>query len=111
MKNFSKGTVVRITNPDFQYTTYFSWMSKNAPEYFDAWYNRTSVLDRFDDRGKCGVVVKHAPHGTQPHELHLVFVDNNFHIIDEEGLERAYKKSKPFEVDVYGNVSVEEVGK
>ena len=102
MKKFSKGTVVEITNPDFQYTTYFSWMSKNAPEYFDAWYQRTAVLDRCLDKGKYGVVIKHAPHGTQNHELHLIFVDNNFHIIDEQGIKRAYKHRKPFDVDTLG---------
>ena len=107
MKKFSKGSVVKITDSEFQYTTYFSWVSKNAPEYYDAWYHRANVLSRYDN-GRNAVVVKHAPHETNGHELYLIFYVNNFQLIDEDGIELAYKKRKSFEVDDIGCETNEE---
>ena len=108
MKKFSKGTVVKITNCELQYTTYYSWMSKNAPEYYDAWYHRSDVLSRYDN-GRNAVVVKHAPHGKGDKELYLIFYVNNFQLIDEDGIELAYKKRKPFYTDEVGCESKEEI--
>ncbi len=98
MKKFAKGTVVKIVDVGEQYTTYWSWVSKNAPEYFDAWYNRKNVLKQ-EDAGKHAVVIKHAPHGRQHTELYLIFVNNEFQLIGHKGLKRAYKSRKPFEFD------------
>ena len=98
MKKFSKGTVVEIVDTEQQYTTYWDWVSKNAPEYFDAWYNRTDAL-RYGDKGKYAVIVKHAPHGYQNTELYLIFVDNSFQLINQKGIKRVYKPRKPFEAD------------
>lgn len=101
MKKFSNGSVVKITNSNHQYTTYFSWMSKHAPEYYDAWYHRKTVLSRYDN-DQNAVVVRHAPHEDNGHELYLIFYVNNFQLIDEDGIELAYKKRKSFEVDHVG---------
>lgn len=102
MKKFSKGTVVEIVDVGEQYTTYWSWVSKNAPEYFDAWYNRKNVL-KHEDAGKHAVVIKHAPHNRQNTELYLIFINNEFQLIGHKGLKRAYKPCKPFVFDGIGN--------
>ena len=101
MKKFAKGTVVEIVDVGEQYTTYWNWVSKNAPEYFDAWSNRGHVLS-YEDRGKYAVVVKHAPHERQNTELYLVFVNGEFQLIGQRGIKRAYKPRKPFTIDSLG---------
>lgn len=78
----------RVRDAGYEYTTYESWVKRNAPIYLSNYNERHS--ERLRNGRACELLCK-APHDCDKTELYLIRVDGRVYLIGEKGLVKITK--------------------